>query len=265
MDRSNAAARGGAAAAAAADGTFTISDQVLRLWQQQGKGAGVAAAHPVVMGTNADEGTIFVYGVFSSPLLKMLEADAILTLVYGVSNLGKIKKQYPLPKSGDLRPHLSVVVTDSLFRCPMRAAALTRRGSAGAAAANAAYQYHFDQVCSAANCPLAPRRRPTPPLPNAPSWKCTSRSLLTPACPPYVPPYRSLPMVITWAHCTTYVTVTYRSGASRALCGTPLIRSATQSAATQTNSSAFLPRTFPLSAGEFLVWHHTPTYQCSLT
>ena len=179
MDRSNAAARGGAAAAAAADGTFTISDQVLRLWQQQGNGAGVAAAHPVVMGTNADEGTIFVYGVFSSPLLKMLEADAILTLVYGVSNLGKIKKQYPLPKSGDLRPHLSVVVTDSLFRCPMRAAALTRRGSAGAAAANAAYQYHFDQVCSAANCPLAPRRRPTRPLPNAASWKCTSRSLLT--------------------------------------------------------------------------------------
>jgi carboxylesterase type B len=148
VDRSGAASRGGAAAAAAADGTFTISDQVLRLWQQQGKGAGAAAALPAVMGTNADEGTIFVYGVFGTPLTSMLEADAILTLVFGVSNLGKIKKQYPLPKTGDLRPHLSVVVTDSLFRCPTRAAALTRRGGAGAAAANAAYQYHFDQIWS---------------------------------------------------------------------------------------------------------------------
>lgn len=129
----------------AADTALVIEDQVLRLWQRQATDS-KAAPLPIILGTNADEGTIFVYGVSKTPLTSKTEVDVLLALVFGTLNVEKIKKQYPLPSSGDMRPHLAVIVTDSLFRCPARTAALTRR--AANSTGPGVYQYHFDQVWS---------------------------------------------------------------------------------------------------------------------
>jgi acetylcholinesterase/cholinesterase len=73
---------------------------------------------PIMLGTNADEGVLFLYGVFSSPF-SVIDSDAFLVAVYGFSNFNALTTLYP-PTPPDERARLSTIITDSIFGCVAR-------------------------------------------------------------------------------------------------------------------------------------------------
>jgi carboxylesterase type B len=100
---------------------------------------------PLIMGTNTDEGVMFVFGVQSAHMPDV-EYDAILKVLFG-SHSGTVKAHYPsCPfRFGfeDCREILTQVATDYIFACPTRAMA-----RAAAAAGQPVFVYNFNHVLS---------------------------------------------------------------------------------------------------------------------
>jgi carboxylesterase type B len=75
---------------------------------------------PTIIGTNQNEGVIFVWGLLDKKAAD-LEADALIAVLFGLTDSFEVLKRYPWPKHGeDARPVLSQIVTDYLFRCASR-------------------------------------------------------------------------------------------------------------------------------------------------
>lgn len=131
--------------------------------QQPLDGASAGLPKPTLLGTNLDEGTLFVYSALKDLGLQSLPAslyEAIIRTLFGMTDATEILQAYPAV-TGDNAPVLSQVSTDYLFFCPNR-----KLASAGV---SPAYAYVFsqltnfniwpdvpqcaDQVCHAAEIP----------------------------------------------------------------------------------------------------------------
>eukprot|EP01112_Ceratiomyxa_fruticulosa_P018992 TRINITY_DN614_c0_g1_i1.p1 TRINITY_DN614_c0_g1~~TRINITY_DN614_c0_g1_i1.p1 ORF type:complete len:572 (-),score=112.96 TRINITY_DN614_c0_g1_i1:633-2348(-) len=96
---------------------------------------------PVIMGTNSQEGYMFVYLLFDSPM-DVLEYKALVLAIFGF-NAFKILESYPCTNSTDCRPTLAMITTHFVFSCPTRAAARAQ----GKLNDNI-YLYYFNHVSS---------------------------------------------------------------------------------------------------------------------
>ena len=111
---------------------------------------------PIIMGSVRQEGMIFVYEAFQKTLTRTVE-DGLLVVIYGLKNIEKILHQYPRNHSGgivgkDMRNHTAPIVTDSLFKCPIRKVLLTLSAmEKNGTRQNKVYNYHFDHVLSFGN------------------------------------------------------------------------------------------------------------------
>ena len=104
---------------------------------------------PVVLGSVANEGVIFVHEAFSGPESRT-EEDGLLSVAFGLSTLPQLLKAYP--RSGhdkaahDMRNHTSRVSTDALFHCSIRHAALALTAQPNRTSPT--WVYHFEHVPS---------------------------------------------------------------------------------------------------------------------
>lgn len=97
---------------------------------------------PVIFGTNANEGTLFVYTVMKGlgvTTLSDSEYEEMIAVLFGNANLDAIKAQYP-PNGGDNAATASQLLTDYMFFCANRYAAET--------SGSATYGYEFNKVSS---------------------------------------------------------------------------------------------------------------------
>jgi carboxylesterase type B len=95
---------------------------------------------PTLIGTNLDEGTLFVYSALKALGLTTLTGDeyqALLGLLFSPADTAEILAVYP-PVSGDNAPLLSQVATDYIFFCSSRHLA--------AAGVSPVFAYEFTQV-----------------------------------------------------------------------------------------------------------------------
>ena len=101
-------------------------------WQQ-----GDVHAIPLLAGSNADEGTVFIPPVG----LETEEAFALWLEPYFPGKAGPIMERYPLSEFGSYRAAAEAVYGDAAFGCPIRSAVRrhTERG-------NATWLYHFTHV-----------------------------------------------------------------------------------------------------------------------
>eukprot|EP00759_Apiculatamorpha_spiralis_P040885 PhF_6_TR39662/c0_g1_i2/m.58872/K01049/ACHE; acetylcholinesterase len=94
---------------------------------------------PILIGTVQHEAIMFVFSAMKTPVA-WFEADAVLALVFGFSNIGGILKRYPVDTAAnDVRYWLSEIVTDYLFVCPTRY--ITRATADQQKAATYLYEY----------------------------------------------------------------------------------------------------------------------------
>lgn len=99
---------------------------------------------PMIVGTVADEGWLFVFEAFGKPL-SYLEYEALILVAFGHNT--QINAQYPQNYTGDNRPVGSHVARDSLFHCATRNVTLE-----GPIARNSpAFVYRFDHPMSFAD------------------------------------------------------------------------------------------------------------------
>lgn len=108
--------------------------------QQPIAGLGAGLPKPTLLGTNKNEGTLFVYSALQALGLTTLPAEAyhdILVVLFGEANTASIEQVYP-PVSGDNAPVLDQVTTDYLFFCANRHVA--------AAGVSPVYAYEFTQL-----------------------------------------------------------------------------------------------------------------------
>jgi carboxylesterase type B len=115
------------------DGTV-ITRQPLTVAQQEG------FPKPVLLGTNRDEGTLFIYGILNASGLNTLSKDLyeqLLKTLFGEQNLAAILADYPAV-DGDNAATASRLINDYMFFCANRSAA---DGGGGPV-----YAYQFDQV-----------------------------------------------------------------------------------------------------------------------
>lgn len=108
--------------------------------QQPLIGAAAGLPKPILIGTNADEGTLFVYAALKELGQTTLPAalyETLLVGLFGTTASAEILQDYPAV-TGDNAPVLSQVATDYLFFCPSRQLA-----NAGV---SPAYAYEFTQV-----------------------------------------------------------------------------------------------------------------------
>lgn len=107
---------------------------------------------PIVAGTNANEGVLFVWKAFPTALSKV-DYEAFMALVFDspqdAETVLEYYKDYNVTNSSDYRPLLSTIATDSLFRCATHnisnVIALDKKNKA------LNYLYHFDAISSFAN------------------------------------------------------------------------------------------------------------------
>jgi carboxylesterase type B len=93
-----------------------LSDQPFNLYRQ-----GLIPEMPILIGTVSEDGRLFVYEMFSSPLSR-LEYDSALLVVFGKKYF-EVLAMYPadlLNNTADTRDVLSLLTTDLLFLCPLR-------------------------------------------------------------------------------------------------------------------------------------------------
>jgi carboxylesterase type B len=105
--------------------------------------AGISAGlpKPTVLGTNLDEGALFVYSALQALGLTTLPAEAyqdILIALFGEANAARILQVYPALMMGDNAPVLDQAATDYLFFCANRHFA--------AAGVSPVYAYEFTQL-----------------------------------------------------------------------------------------------------------------------
>merc|ERR1712228_267312 len=102
---------------------------------------------PIIAGTNYNEGILFVYTAFSTALSK-LEFEGFIALVFDNAEDAEAVLEYyegfNVTNSSDYRPLLSVIATDSLFRCATHnisnVIALDKKNKA------LNYLYHFNAI-----------------------------------------------------------------------------------------------------------------------
>ncbi|XP_066275175.1 cAMP-regulated D2 protein-like [Branchiostoma lanceolatum] len=73
---------------------------------------------PIIIGTNTDEGSLFIYGGLSSPLPTTRYQEAMLAIFK--TSAFSVLKTYPPSNTGDERPILSTLATHFIFSCPTR-------------------------------------------------------------------------------------------------------------------------------------------------
>jgi len=100
---------------------------------------------PVLLGTNSQEGVMFVYGAIDAILgpepLPVVDYVAIITVMYK-EDFAAVLDLYPAILNGDNKMPLAQVVTDYLFYCPNRQAI-------GEIAVNVpAFMYYFNHSLS---------------------------------------------------------------------------------------------------------------------
>ncbi|KAH3758898.1 carboxylesterase family protein [Pelomyxa schiedti] len=82
--------------------------------------AGQCTHVPTIIGTNKDEGTIFVYGMFPTSMSAYMYQLAVTQILGGDANLAqKALALYPAI-DGDNRPQLAQLAGDAVFTCPTR-------------------------------------------------------------------------------------------------------------------------------------------------
>lgn len=104
---------------------------------------------PMLQGSVRDEGQLFVYELFTSPLSEAAY-KAVVTGVFGPKNYPEIIRKYPfdiVPGSTDGREALNVLGTDLLFYCPLRNVTRGYQAKLGVQAIPT-YIYKFDHVIS---------------------------------------------------------------------------------------------------------------------
>jgi carboxylesterase type B len=104
---------------------------------------------PLVSGSVLDEGQMFVYELFTSPLSKVAYEITLLG-IFGREMGKQLTKLYPfdtVPGSEDGRTALNYLATDLMFYCPLRNATRGYRAALGAEAVPT-YEYRFDHVMS---------------------------------------------------------------------------------------------------------------------
>eukprot|EP01113_Clastostelium_recurvatum_P045186 TRINITY_DN772_c0_g1_i2.p1 TRINITY_DN772_c0_g1~~TRINITY_DN772_c0_g1_i2.p1 ORF type:complete len:556 (+),score=150.84 TRINITY_DN772_c0_g1_i2:37-1668(+) len=99
---------------------------------------------PVIIGTVRDEGQMFVWELFNSPLSRT-EFELVMIAVFGI-HAKTLMNAYPVPDnmSQDARPVLAEIAADKVFRCPSRRVADTL----ATAQPNSTYLYFFDHPLS---------------------------------------------------------------------------------------------------------------------
>jgi carboxylesterase type B len=128
----------------------TIETPELSKQPMQGFLDGTSIDVHIMIGSVRQEGMIFLYEAFKKGL-KRAEEDGLLALIYGIQNVGKVLQQYPRTgdKKGDMRNHTAPIVTDSLFKCPIRHIILQMLKNQSTT--SKIYNYHFDHVLSFGN------------------------------------------------------------------------------------------------------------------
>jgi para-nitrobenzyl esterase len=99
---------------------------------------------PIMLGTNADEGSIFVGA--QSPVRGALAYRMILRRIFGTDGAREVETMYPVGPNADVQSRLSQVLTDALFIAPARR--LSRALAVGPGSPT--YVYHFTRVSPAA-------------------------------------------------------------------------------------------------------------------
>ncbi|KAK0153465.1 Crystal protein [Merluccius polli] len=94
----------------------------------------------LLLGTTAEEGVIFVNGVFTKPV-SAVECTVYTTAIFKQHALKVLHKYLPLYQDSDRRGMLAQIVTDYIFLCPARRAAR-------AAPEGRVWMYVFDHVAS---------------------------------------------------------------------------------------------------------------------
>lgn len=106
---------------------------------------------PILLGSVEQEGLVFVYEAFPTPVTP-LEMDSLLRLVWG-ADAPAIRDAYPVPAAQqaahDARNATSLVATDGLFHCAIRAAGLALADQyAKGRRTHPTYVYNFDHLIS---------------------------------------------------------------------------------------------------------------------
>ena len=134
--------------------TPTVGTPDLALQPFQSFEQGKVLDVPLVMGSVRQEGMIFMYEAFKKNLIRT-EEDGLLAVIYGLQNVEKILKEYPRNRSSgsldgkDMKNHTAPIVTDSLFKCPIRKVLLTLSAmEKNGTRQSKGYNYHFDHVLS---------------------------------------------------------------------------------------------------------------------
>ena len=78
------------------------------------------APRPLLLGTNHDEGTLFVSSIFAKPISTEPEYEAALAVRYGTANVAAIVQKYPVASFASANAALAAVTGDGLFVCPAR-------------------------------------------------------------------------------------------------------------------------------------------------
>ena len=99
---------------------------------------------PVMLGTNADEGAVFVK--LQLPVRRAVGYRFVLRRFFGCGTAQKIEAMFPATQPSQASVQLSKVITDSAFVAPVRR--LARRFVHYAKSST--YMYHFTRVCPAA-------------------------------------------------------------------------------------------------------------------
>jgi len=104
---------------------------------------------PMLQGSVHDEGQLFVFELFTSPLSEAAY-NAVILATFGAKNYPQVIRKYPfsvVPGSTDGRDALNVIGTDLLFYCPLRNVTRGYQSKLGTKAIPT-YIYKFDHVMS---------------------------------------------------------------------------------------------------------------------
>ena len=96
---------------------------------------------PLLLGTNHDEGTLFVSSIFAKPVTDEPELEAALAVRFSENNVAAIVARYPIASYASANDALAAATTDALFVCPAR-----RTARAVVAAGAPVFRYEFQKA-----------------------------------------------------------------------------------------------------------------------
>jgi para-nitrobenzyl esterase len=119
---------------------FTVDGDALVDTPDARTASGEFAHVPIMLGTNADEGTVFVAAL---PIMGQVGYEAYVRGVFPGAAGDAVLAQYPASSYASPKAALAALVTDLVFACPAR-----RKARDFAKAASDVYLYQFTQVPS---------------------------------------------------------------------------------------------------------------------